>query len=423
MRMPNDFSDVQADNVKGLPKEPKSISWTQRPWLRIEPLLRVLLVILIILSSIVLASFVWQLVSAFSSLILLFFASWLLALLLSPVVGWLIKQGLPKLAAVALTYVVVLATIVGFIVLVLPGLIAQTDGLVNNLGSLTNDLSKTVNDLLKGWGVSIDLGQITMQLQSFGTELLKNALGVATGIANFLLQILLLFIISFSLLAGRSYTQAVRKALHTESKTEPSLWQRLPERYREQVEFIKLSFERNFGVFLGGQLLVSLIYGVGTWIVMWIAGFPYPVTTGCICGALMIIPFFGGPLSLLPPLIVAFSRNDSPIIVVLIILFAFQTVLLNVVLPKLVGSSSGIGPVTTLFVLLAGAQIGGIFGVLLAVPVAGVVKNLAVSLLTAYLGREESLAAPPVAVPLPTETKVEIDLTTLIGVENPPVKK
>src|SRR5689334_22893506 len=125
MRMPNDFSDVQADNVKGLPKEPKSISWTQRPWLRIEPLLRVLLVILIILSSIVLASFIWQLVSTFSSLILLFFASWLLALLLSPLVGWLIEQGLPKLAAVALTYLVVLATIVGFIVLVLPGLIAQ----------------------------------------------------------------------------------------------------------------------------------------------------------------------------------------------------------------------------------------------------------------------------------------------------------
>ncbi len=415
---------LEGDKVTAT-KETKTLSWIQRPWFKLEAMAKVLMVLLIILASIVLLNLLWQVVGTFSGLLLLFFAAWLLALILTPLVRTFVSFGLPKALAVTATFLVVLAGLAGFMVLILPGLIIQTTALINNLGPLTNDLTKTVNTLLKEWGVTIDLNQLSSQLQSFGTEILKNALGFATGLASFLLQLLLLFIISFSLLAGRDYVRPTRKAMKT-SPAPPtertSFWQRLPERYRRRWEFVRLSFESNFGVFLGGQLAVALIYGLTTWIIMWIAGFDYPLTTGCVCGVLMIIPFFGGPLSLLPPLIVGFSRNDSPIIIVLIVLFVIQTALLNVLLPKMVGSTSGFSPVATLFVLLAGAQIAGIFGVLMAVPVAGVIKSLSTRLLADYVAREEIYLASLTPNGPPTETKIETEISSRLETQQPVLK-
>lgn len=412
-----------SDNANSV-KEIGISSWTQRPWLKLEPLLRVLLMLLIIMASIWLTTTLWQVVSFFSNLILLFFASWLVALMLANPVHMFVRWGWPKIAAIGASYILLVAFISGFVLIVLPGLIAQTRSLSDNLSKYTSNLEQDVNKTLQDYGInSIDLAQASSQLQSIGADVLKNALTLATGIVSFLLQLLLLVIISASLLAGRDYQPSGTKSLKTSptdaSKT--SLWHRFPERWRRWIEFVRLSFERNFGVFLGGQMVVAIIYGVSTWLIMLITGFEYPVTTGCICGMLMIIPFFGGPLSLLPPLIVAFGPNDDkPILIVLVLLFILQTALLNVVLPKLVGRSSGVGPVTTLFVLLAGAQVGGIFGVLLAVPIAGVAKNIGTTLVNEFFTREETQAAltnntattTTVTVQNPTATKIEVDVAT-----------
>ncbi len=396
-------------------------AWTQRAWFKTEVLLRVLLLLLIVIAGTWLAAGLWQVVIAFSSLLLLFFASWLVALMLTPLVRRFVAFNWPIPLSIGAVYVLVLAGLIGFGVLVLPGLIAQTQLLSQNLGGITRELEKNLNKTLKTFGINnVDLAQASSQFQSFGNDLLKNALNVVTGIASFLVQLLLLLIISFSILSGREYSGLGNKSSGIRpSLLGPTLWQRFPTRWRRWGDYAKLSFERNFGVFLLGQFTVAAFYGTVTGIVMWISGFDYPITTGCMCGALMILPFFGGPLSLLPPLIVAFNRDDSPIVIVLIMLFIFQTLLLNVVLPKIVGKSSGVGPVTTLFVLLAGAQIGGVFGVLMAVPITGVMKSLGTAFLNDFLNREENKNGLPPTPPQPPSpiTKVDFEVPVMIGTD------
>ena len=383
-------------------------SWTQRSWFKTEVLLRILLILMILIAGSWLVNGLWQIVISFSSLLLLFFTAWLFALMLTPLVRYFVHLNWPIPVAIGAVYSLVLAGLIGFGILVLPDLIAQTQLLSQNLGGITSVLEKNVNNLLKGFGITnIDLGQASSQFQSFGNDLLKNALNVATSVANFIVQLLLLLIVSISILAGREYHEQEIK-----TKEPSTFWQHLPAACQRWGNYIKGSFERNFGVFLLGQFTVAVGYGLVTGILMWLTGFDYPITTGCICGALMIIPFFGGPLSLLPPLIVAFNRDNSPIIVVLILLFLFQTILLNVVLPKLVGKSSGVGPVTTLFVLLAGAQIGGVFGVLLAVPITGVVKSLLTALLNEFAARQEASPKPTVAA-----TPVATTVASTVGLE------
>ncbi len=336
-------------------------------------LLRVLLVMLIMIAAFWLGAWAWLAFTYFAGLLLLFISAWLIALILTPLVRRLVIFGLPKGAAIGLAYLLVLLIIGAFAVLAGPGLVLQTSTLIQNFGPLTNDTANWLNTTTKKLGIGpLDLNEVSKQFQGYATTILRNALDVATGLAGFLIQILLVLIISGSLLAGQTYTEK-----DEQRRSKKHGWTEVvPQRWRTFANLLKQTLERNFGVFLGGQLIVGFIYGVMVGVAMSFAGLPYAVTTAVICGLMMLIPLFGGPLSLLLPLIVAISSEPAKAWIVLPILFVLQTVLLNVVLPKIIGQSSGLGPVATLFVLLAGAQIGGVWGVLLGVPVAGVVVSI-----------------------------------------------
>jgi predicted PurR-regulated permease PerM len=393
------------------PQEPILLNWAQSKILRTEKLGRLALVMVIVLLTFTLFSIAWGIFATFSGLILLFVSAWLLALLLTPITRLLIDMGIPKLVSVIGSYLSVLALLAIFMVLVVPGLITQTQDLISSIGSISNEIQKSLNDWLKGLGLgSISINDFVGALQTFGTDVLKNALNTITGIAGFIIQLLLVFIISFSLLAGRKYSDS--DLYYNVANDRSRLWRKFPPSWLEFYKRLQQSLESNFGVFLGGQLTVAVVYGITVGILMSVTGFKYSVTTACVCGLLMIIPFFGGPLSLLPPLLVSFgSKEDRPIIIVLIILFVIQTALLNVILPKLVGGKVGIGPLTTLFVLLAGSQVGGIFGVLLAVPLAGVVKNMTEYLLIKIEEDADKVNPPTNTVSAPSKAKTKAEQT------------
>jgi predicted PurR-regulated permease PerM len=384
-----------------------------------EKLFRVLLVLLIMIAGFVLANLVWALLAYFSGLLVLFATSWLVAVILYNPVHWLVRHGWQKMLAITVVYLGVTAIIAGFVVVVLPDLIAQMQLLLNNLGGVLAPAERLFNQQLNNLGLrAINFNDIASQVQTIAAELLKNALGIITGIANFAVQLLLLLIISFSILAGRSYDvrgrpKAMRRSTGRRNPdADPTLWGRLPPRYRRRVEIFRLNFERNFGTYLGGQLAIGIVYGMAVGVVMMAAGYDYALTTAVICGLIMVIPFFGGPLSLIPPLLVGLSK-DGPLWIVMLILFVLQTLLLNVVLPKMVGRSTGFGPVITLFILLAGAQVAGVFGVLLAIPVAGLIKGVANSMVNDYMARETATVAVTTEVTYPENAppeKINIDL-------------
>jgi len=358
------------------PVTAESVKVMLDPWLTIQSLIRIALGLAIVLGSVAILILAWQLASFFSTLLLIFFTAWLIAILMTPIIRQFMSLSIPKPIAIAATFILVVGFIAGFGTLVVPGLIDQTKNLAANLGPVITDLSGNVTSQLARFGIIINLNQLEGQLQSISNTVLQNLLSAVTGIPGFLFNLVLIIIITALFLAGRDYSepQASPAAVNATKSTAPSgLAAMLPDSWNEWLKFSRTSFELNFGQFFRGQILVALTFGIVTGLLLWVTGFNYSVTTGCICGLLMIVPFFGAPLSFIPLIIVTLSTNQPAylIIGVLVVFYVVQTLLLNVVLPRLVGRSSGIGPITTLFVLLAGAQVGGIFGTLIAVPLVG----------------------------------------------------
>ncbi len=359
------------------------VDWMRPYVLKTGGLLRGLLVLLILICSIWLGIWLWVALTYFAGLLLLFVSAWLVTLILAPVVSKLIEWGIAKGLAIGLCYLLLIAFVGLFVALIAPGLILQTKSLIQNFGPFTDNVQSWLNSTMGSLGLGkLDLSEIIKQFESYATTLLKNALDLVTGVAGFLFQILLVTIISASLLAGRRFSA------NEKPRSASTLEKTVPLRWRQFARWLRLTVERNFGIFLGGQLIVSAFYAVAVGLVMWVSGLPYAVTTACLCGVFMLIPLFGGPISLFIPLIVAISSEPVSALIVLPILFIIQTALLNVVLPKIVGKGSGLGPVSTLFVLLAGGQIGGIWGVILGVPLAGVAVSTFDYVMSHILTRE-----------------------------------
>src|SRR6266566_5969003 len=227
--------------------------------------LQILIVLLVIICSAWLAAQVWGFLLQFSSILLLFFLSWLIAFILRPIARWLHKRGMPYTLAVAVVYLSLGFIVVIAGILLVPVISSQIEQIVSaaSKGEYTNALESLINDAqttLKGWGVqSTDLDRISTDLLSQAQNgllsVLQNTLLVLQSIATLVLQTIFIFLISFYIMkdGDRLSTGVLRL---------------LPPRWEDEIRLAALSIEKSFGGFIRGQIVFAIIYALFTAIIM-----------------------------------------------------------------------------------------------------------------------------------------------------------
>ena len=116
---------------------------------------------------------------------------------------------------------------------------------------------------------------------------------------------------------------------------------------------------------------------------------PHAFLLGMLAGMLDVFPYVGPYIAALPALLLSISPQAPSIIVVVIIYIIIQIIESLVLSPLLLGQAVKIKPVTVIFCMLSGYQIAGILGLLLFVPLAGIIKNLVM-----YYQREQGKPPP-----------------------------
>lgn len=333
--------------------------------------LQTLIVLLIIIASLYLAGLVWSFLGQFTSVLLLFFLAWLLAFVLRPIARRLTAQGLPYIASVIVVYLV-LALIFGLGgYLLVPIVTQQVTSLINNYDTYWRDLSAFVESgqkTLVSWGVrSEDIGafieQLKGQAQSIGLGVLNNTLSVVQSLANFMLQLVLVLILSFYFMKDGD-------------RIFGNILQLLPPRWQDEARLIAISIERSFGGFIRGQVLFALVYAVLTAVIMLGFGLDYVVIASIVAGLCMIIPLIGNFLAFVPPLLVCVVQKPEVWPWMLLVLFVMQSFQMNIVGPRVMSHAIGIHPLYVMGAMLVGGQVAGFWGALFGIPVAGAI-NLA----------------------------------------------
>ena len=356
-----------------------------------DPWLRALSVLGCGIAGFFLIGLLWQVVVEFADIILLFFLAWLVAFVLEPVVGTLVEGRLPRLAAIGLTYVTLLVWLILSVILLVPALSLQIVEVARNLPAYVEQtttvltaVQASVNEWLTGHGspLLIDLKsalnpqELSRRADALGPPILSNAIGFATGAATLLVQVVIMLILSFYFMVdGARLAESVITAL--------------PLRAQDDARFLIASIHRAFAGFLRGQMIQSLLGGIGTGLIMSTLQVDYALLSSVVAALVLLIPFLGPVLAVVLPVAIALLTHPEVTVYLFIALLALQQVIFNVLAPRILSQQVGLHPLLVFFAVLTGARVAGVWGAIFGVPIVAVLTTM----ISFYRGNQEQRAA------------------------------
>lgn len=149
-----------------------------------------------------------------------------------------------------------------------------------------------------------------------------------------------------------------------------------PMRLRLPIKELAMEINQVLWGFIKGELLVSLIVGVMVGAAAAALGIRYALIIGLISGIAELFPYFGPILGAVPALALALPQSLQAAIYLGLVIIIVQQLESNLIAPRILGDRVGLHPLLVILALLAGGSIGGIWGMLLAVPAAAVIRVL-----------------------------------------------
>lgn len=285
----------------------------------------------------------------------------------------------PHLFSVILTYLVVILVFV----LLIYSIYAMIGGQISDNKTLSamfttissyvkryNELFDYIDIKITESGLSGDVkGYLTKAISQIAPYLsvsINSIIKISTGLGSSILNSFIGLFISFYLLKDHEYF----KKLYMSSM-------RVVMKEGKLKKFNKTVFEINDIVsnFIRGQLLVGLIVGLISSIGLSIMGLDFAFLIGFTAGIANVIPYVGPLIGCIPAIIIGLlSPNPIMALWAVLLLLAVQQLDGAVISPKIVGDSMGLNPIFVIMAITIGGTMAGILGMLLSVPIAGIIK-------------------------------------------------
>lgn len=148
----------------------------------------------------------------------------------------------------------------------------------------------------------------------------------------------------------------------------------IPKKYRSNVEKYAPAINAGLGSYIRGQLIVCLFVGVTMYVGLLFIDMKYPLILAIIVAVTNVIPYFGPLLGIIPAVVIAFTVSIQQVLYVIIVIAFVQIIEGNFLSPYIMGKSVHLHPVMIILILLIGGEIAGIFGMVVAIPLATVIK-------------------------------------------------
>ncbi len=344
----------------------------------------------------------------FNSLIVILVGASLLAFLLNYPVSWMESKGARREQVAILVFLAALSILLALGVTLVPLVLTQAQQLVLRLPEWI-DSGRYQLLLLNQWadnqGLPLNLDALLVQindrlkgqLQSIASQVLNLAVLTVTSLLDFVLTMVLAF---YLLQHGDSLWQ--------------SLIEWLPAKIRQPFsQTLRLSFQNFFiGQLIFGTCMAFALIPTFLWLKV-----PFGLLFGLTIGIMALIPF-GGTVGIIATTLLVALQDFWLGSRVLIAAVIVQQILENLVAPRILGSVTGLNPVWILISVLTGARVGGLLGVIVAVPTAVVIKTA----LSAVRGRNNAVEASTTTEPNQLDAAIDAGQTT-VEVVPPQLKK
>jgi predicted PurR-regulated permease PerM len=327
-----------------------------------------------------------------------------LAAVLNPAVNWLQRRHrlMKRPLAIGLTYLGVLVALLLVVGIFVPVLTDQINGFIKFVSTAANapeGPTQYIKGLAKDNGLgglfqrfSDQLDELRKQLGGVLQNLLSSSGQIAVSVAGMIAALATVLTLTFFLLLGSERYVNAGVGL-------------FPERHQPLVRRL---FSRSAGAISGyitGNLAISVICGVITFIVLLLLGMPYAAPLALLVAVLDLIPLVGATLGGALLVIVGLFVEPWKAVVLLVYIVVYQQAEGSVLQPLVYSKAVQLNGLVILVALLVGGQLLGIPGALLAIPVAEIIRIVITELL-AYRRTAREANEPAVATSTPP-TKVE----------------
>jgi len=293
---------------------------------------------------------------------------------LNPVVNWLSARHIPRVIAAFLAFMMLLGVLVLFGFAVAPAVTSQASELANRFPEIYEDSATEIEELVANLGFEgVDLWSYE-RFQEFLRDpdaqdqilsVVWDRLGeVTTGLLETILVFFLAPVVAFYVLIDLPRVRREATEL-------------IPKRHQEEVLHVSRRLGGAIGGFIRGQVAVAVIVGVMTSIGFRIIGLEFWLIIGMIAGFLNIIPFVGPWVGGFLGVLVGFVTADvTTALWAGVVALVVQQLDNHLISPNVLRATVSLHPAVIILVLVLGGGIGGIWGVLLAVPVTAILKIL-----------------------------------------------
>lgn len=287
-------------------------------------------------------------------LLVILFVAVIFVSALSSLVDFLVKLRLPKVLSIAITYIILIAIIAGILVSIVPTLVEQSSKLVTAAPQLAAQFFNITN---------LDRSVFSQEV----TAISKNVFSITLSVFDSLLTIIFLLVITFYLLLERDNLEN-RIASFFQSK-------------EDRVRRLIVKIQEKLGAWLQGQLILSLVIGILTYIGLNILNIPYALPLAMIAGVMEVIPVIGPIISAIPAIFVALTISPVLSIGVAAMYLLIQQLENNLIVPQVMKRAVGLNPLIVILAIAIGGRLLGIAGALLAVPIAVVIQIIAAEII------------------------------------------
>ena len=292
----------------------------------------------------------------------------LLSILLDPLVVMLEGRGLNRTGAVTLVMSIIILLVIWLMIFLAP-MISHEFKTITQLvknetpATLLFKLKTLLNrhlPLLKNPEIA---NQIMSRAEKFIYSMLNHSIQLIPSILSMVITLFLIPFMTFFLLKdGR--------------RLKKSFIQILPNRYFEMTINLIHKIDGQLGSYIRGQMLVSLCIGILSITALAILRVPYFLIIGAVAGVANLIPYFGPIVGAVPAIIlnVIDKGSLSAALVVILAFIAIRLIDDTLVSPNILGHSLEIHPLLVIIVIFIGGGMFGIMGLLLCIPVTGIIK-------------------------------------------------
>jgi len=311
-------------------------------------------VIVKVIFAFLILAFLW----AIRYIVLLLILALVLASAMEPMVAYFHEKKIPRSVSVLSVYLIVIGSGALILYLIVPPVIDQFKVFQTNLPEYSSVL-QTKYAWLFGGSSANDLIQQAIASLGNGQGFVSNTFGAFNGVLDFIAVL----VIAFYLVAEEDGMKRFIGSL-------------VPPDNRSFALHLINKIQNKMGMWLLGQIVVSLGIFIFTYIGLLVLHVQYALVLALIAGFLEIVPYIGPFISAIPAIFIAFTQGNTSISLVIGVIILYILVHEGeayLLVPKVMEKTVGTSPLVVMVALLVGYQLAGVVGILISVPIAAAV--------------------------------------------------